>query len=100
MYDEFIHDACACSKPGEVLSLHLKAKAASPVTIKKRLFFRVAADGVAQMLHILAEAMHRIASGQAQQSGRQRTQREATQPPDTNLACAHATHPSFRISTK
>jgi hypothetical protein len=44
-----------------------KPLAASPATIKNRLFLSVIADRIAEVRHVLAESVHRIAAGQTEQ---------------------------------
>jgi hypothetical protein len=41
-----------------------KPFAASPAKIKNRLFISVIADRIAEVRHILAESVHRVAAGQ------------------------------------
>jgi hypothetical protein len=43
-----------------------KPFAASPAKIKNRLFISVIADRIAEVRHILAESVHRVAAGQTE----------------------------------
>jgi hypothetical protein len=44
-----------------------KPLAASPAKIKNRSFVSVIADRIAEVRHVLAESVHRIAAGQTEQ---------------------------------
>jgi hypothetical protein len=44
-----------------------KPHAASPAKIKNRLFVSVVADRIAEVRHVLAESVHRVATGQTEQ---------------------------------
>jgi hypothetical protein len=50
-----------------------------PAKIKNRLFISVVADRIAEVRHVLAESVHRVATGQTQQQPSQGTEREAAQ---------------------
>jgi hypothetical protein len=78
MYDEFIHDACACSGPGDATG-GWKPRAASPAKIKNRLFLSVIADRIAEVRHVLAESVHRVAAGKTEQKPGERAECEAAQ---------------------
>jgi hypothetical protein len=56
-----------------------KPLAASPAKIKNRLFVSVVADRIAEVRHILAESVHRVAAGQTKQKPSQSTECEAAQ---------------------
>jgi hypothetical protein len=43
-----------------------KPLAASPAKIKNRLFLSVVADRIAEVRHILAESVHRVAAGKTE----------------------------------
>jgi len=44
-----------------------KPLAALPAKIKNRLFVSVIADRIAEVRHVLAESVHRVATGQTEQ---------------------------------
>jgi hypothetical protein len=50
---------------------------ASPEKIKNRLLFSVVGDRIAKVLHILAEPVHRVATGETHQQPGQCAQRKA-----------------------
>jgi hypothetical protein len=54
-------------------------RAASPAKIKNRLFLSVIADRIAEVRHVLAESVHRVAAGEAEQKPGERTECEAAQ---------------------
>jgi hypothetical protein len=56
-----------------------KSPAASPAKIKNRLFVSVIADRIAEVRHVLAKSVHRIAAGQTNQQSGQGTECEAAQ---------------------
>jgi hypothetical protein len=56
-----------------------KPLGAWPAKIKNRLFISVVADRIAEVRHVLAESVHRVATGQTQQQPSQGTERGAAQ---------------------
>ena len=53
--------------------------AALPAKIKNRLFVSVVADRIAEVRHVLAESVHRVATGQSEQQPGQGAECEAAQ---------------------
>jgi hypothetical protein len=56
-----------------------KPRVASPAKIKNRLFLSVIADRIAEVRHVLAESVHRVAAGKTEQEPGERTECEAAQ---------------------
>src|SRR5262249_51919944 len=80
MYSEFIHDALACSKPEGAFYACMTIRVTHAVRrIKNRLLCRLVADRPAQMLQVFAKAVHRVASGEAEQKPGERRECESAQ---------------------
>ncbi|MGF6607957.1 hypothetical protein OKW45_002857 [Paraburkholderia sp. WSM4175] len=54
-------------------------RAVSPAKIKNRLFLSVIADRIAEVRHVLAESVHRVAAGKTEQEPGERAECEAAQ---------------------
>jgi len=66
------------SRPGDARGGR-KAARRMAGKIKNRLFISVIADRIAEVRHVLAESVHRVATGQTEQQPSQRTESEAAQ---------------------